>query len=363
MRRTGVWLILLSITLSLAVPLAYGGIDALSALREVSASSFALLLAMAMLSWVFSGARLRLLARALGVRLSAKTAVSTIVACEFAAVTTPLGSGSLPTHVLLLSRRGISAGRTIAIMATDRAVDLIFFATALPFAVAAYVLDAKHSDLSRWGYTAGVLLLAGLCLLYLLIHHHRFVTVRFGRAISVIPWLKTKRWRLARLFIHFHNSVRLLFKMGRGPLVLLYVLCMSHWLIRYSILPLLLWATGHAVPWSYLFVVQGLALFIGQMSMLPGGGGGVELALSMLLRPYLNPAITAAALLGWRFVTFHWSLIVGAPVFLLLMGRGPAAGNPLKGDAVVDGRSGNDDDPGIDDHYDVRLPDQGSSSG
>jgi uncharacterized protein (TIRG00374 family) len=320
MRRTGVWLILLSITLSLAVPLAYGGIAGLGALRDLPAATFVLLLIMAMLCWLCGAARLCLLARALGVHLSAKTTVSTIIACEFAAVTTPFGSGSLPTHVLLLSRRGLDAGRTFAIMAMDRIMDLIFFATALPFAFAAYVLDSGHGDLPRWGLTAGALLLAGLCLLYAVVHHHRSLAVHLGRAINLIPWLKSKRRRLARMFIQFHNSVRLLFYMGRGSLGLLYVLCMSHWLMRYSILPLLLWITGHAVPWSYLFVVQGLALFVGQLSMLPGGGGGVELALSMLLRPYLTPAVTAATLLGWRFVTFHWSLLAGAPVFLWLMG-------------------------------------------
>lgn len=95
-------------------------------------------------------------------------------------------------------------------------------------------------------------------------------------------------------------------------------------MIRYSILPPLLWFTGHPIPWSYLFVVQGLVLFVGQLTMLPVGGGGVELALSLLLSTYLSPAVTAVTLMGWRFVTFHWSLLVGAPVFLLVMGWRPA---------------------------------------
>ena len=326
MRRSGIGLILLSIALSLAVPLAYGGITALKALRDLPVAAFALLLMMGMLSWLYSGARLRLLAHGLGVELSANTAVSTIIACEFAAVTTPLGSGSLPTHVLLLSRHGLGAGRTMAVMAMDRVMDLIFFATALPLTLAVYVFDSNHNDLLRWGLIAGALLLTGLCLLYALARHHRPLAMQLGRAIRYIPWLNTRRRRLARMLIQFHNSLRSLFNMGRGSLLLLYVLCMSHWLIRYSILPLLLWFSGHTVPWSYLFVVQGLALFVGQLSMLPGGGGGVELALTMLLRPYLSPAVTAATLLGWRFVTFHWSLLAGAPVFLWLMGRHPARG-------------------------------------
>ena len=324
MRRAGIWLILLSITLSLAVPLAYGGLAGLSAVQELPVAAFALLLVMAMLSWLCNAARLSLLAHTLGAHLSALTVTSTIIACEFAAVTTPLGSGSLPTHVLLLSRRGISTGRTIGIMAMDSVMDLIFFATALPCAVAAYVLSSGHTDLLRWGVTAVIFLIAGLAILYALVHHYRSLALGLGRILSYIPWAKTKRLRLARLFIQFHNSMRLLFSMGFAPLTLLYVLCMCHWLIRYSILPLLLWFTGHPIPWSYLFVVQGLVLFVGQLSMLPGGGGSVEFTLSLLLSPYLTPAVTAATLLSWRFVTFHWSLLAGAPVFLFLMGRRPA---------------------------------------
>jgi len=278
---------------------------------------------MAMLGWACNAGRLHILARNLGTNLTAKTAVSTIIACEFAAVATPLGSGSLPMHILLLSRQGITAGRSMAIMAMDRVMDLIFFATAIPCAIAAYVYYSGHSDLLRWGITAGILLMSGLTLLYALLRHHRLLVRCTGRVIHYIPWLKKKRRRLTRLLLQFHDGIRQLFAMDSISLLLLYALCMSHWLIRYSILPLLLGFTGHSIPWSYLFVVQGLVLFAGQLTMLPGGGGSVEFALGLLLSPYLTPAVTAATLLGWRFITFHWSLLVGAPVFLFIMGRRP----------------------------------------
>lgn len=319
MRRISLWLIPLSIALSLAVPLGYGGVAALNAMQELPAAALAALLLMVMMSWLCSAARLRLLASAFDVHLRARTTVSTTIACEFAMVTTPFGSGTLPMHVLLLSRRGLSAGRTAAIVAMDGAMDLVFFATAVPVAFVAYGLTSGHGDLSSLGSSAGILLLAGLCVLTLLVHHHRWLILRIGRLLKHVPWLHVRRRRLARMFIHFHSGLRQLLKMGVASLLGLYVLCGCQWLIRYSILPLLLWAMGHLVPWSYLFVVQGLSLFVGQVSALPGGGGGVELSMSMLLRSYLTPAATAAMLLDWRFVTFYWSLLVGAPVFFWLM--------------------------------------------
>ncbi len=54
------------------------------------------------------------------------------------------------------------------------------------------------------------------------------------------------------------------------------------------------------------------------------GEMGSVFACGPLPRSYLNPAAT---LLAWRFITFHWSLLIGAPVFLFLMGRRPSRPN------------------------------------
>ena len=68
-------------------------------------------------------------------------------------------------------------------------------------------------------------------------------------------------------------------------------------------------------------MVQILALTAGQLSLLPGGAGSAELASAALLTPMVGKSSTAAAILIWRFVTYYFYLIVGAPVFLQLAGR------------------------------------------
>jgi len=64
-----------------------------------------------------------------------------------------------------------------------------------------------------------------------------------------------------------------------------------------------------------------LALSAGQLSLLPGGAGSAELASAALLTPLVGKSSSAAAILIWRFVTYYFYLIVGAPVFLHLAGR------------------------------------------
>ncbi len=57
------------------------------------------------------------------------------------------------------------------------------------------------------------------------------------------------------------------------------------------------------------------------MSLTPGGAGSTELASAALLAPWVGPSTAAAAILIWRLVTFYFYLLVGAPVFLHLLGR------------------------------------------
>src|SRR3569832_1928808 len=108
--------------------------------------------------------------------------------------------------------------------------------------------------------------------------------------------------------------------MERRRLMLLYLCCAGHWLLRYGVLPVLLWCLDIHIPWAYLFMVQGVVLFAGQVAMLPGGGGAVELGLGLFLSPYLTPAVTAAVLLAWRGFTYYGALLVGAPLFVWAMG-------------------------------------------
>src|SRR3569623_113281 len=141
--------------------------------------------------------------------------------------------------------------------------------------------------------------------------HHHGVPVSAGMAIFAVD-------RLLELFRH---AVSALLGVERGRLLLVYLCCAGHWLLRYGVLPVLLWCIGVDIQWAYLFVVQGLVLLGGLVSMLPGGGGSVELGLGRFLIPYLTPPTTAAVLLAWRGFTYYGALILGAVFFVWTVGR------------------------------------------
>ncbi len=321
MRKPWSLLIIVSLVLSFGVPLLYGGLDSISGLARIPLWVFPLLLGMVGIGWMCNAGRVRLLACSLGVPLPFRRAVVTVISAEFAGVATPAATGEWATYLLLLSQRGLRVSRGAALVAIDKLVDLVFFSTAVPIAALLYAVDGGLDHPLRVAGVTVALLLAGLAALGLLLHHYRPVILWFGRLLHHFPRLRRTRFRLARSIIQFRRSVRVLLGMGPRRMALVYMFCVAHWMLRYSMLPILLSTIGHPVAWSYLFVVQQLLLFAGMATFLPGGGGGVEIGFSAILGSQLDTATTATALLAWRFVTFYWYLIAGAPVFLWSTGR------------------------------------------
>jgi uncharacterized protein (TIRG00374 family) len=120
--------------------------------------------------------------------------------------------------------------------------------------------------------------------------------------------------------MEFHRGLRLVKGYSPARLAAIFLLCSAHWLLRYSVLYIAVKAVGGEISWSYAFVVQMLSLTAGQATLLPGGSGGAEASSGLLLAPQIEPTTAAAAILLWRFATFYWYLIAGAPVFVTLAG-------------------------------------------
>jgi uncharacterized protein (TIRG00374 family) len=320
-KRSWLFLLFVSLAASLAIPVLYGGLDSLQALRRVSPWAVLSLLGLVLAGWGFNAARVRLLVRSLKGRLSRRRAMAVVVAAEFAGVATPASAGNPATYVYLLSRQEMNVSHAAAVVAIDQLTDLIFFGTAMPVAILLFALDGGISHPLRIAALMLALLIAGLLLLVMLMRHYRAIALLSGRFLQRLPRMRRLRFRLGRGVVNFRRSVQLLLGMGLARLTLLYLYCLGHWMIRYGILPLILWYLGSDVPWGYLFVLQGVLLFISQITFLPGGGGGVEVGFAALLAPYLDASTTATALLLWRFCTFYWYLLAGAPVFALTSGQ------------------------------------------
>ncbi|MDA8095038.1 MAG: lysylphosphatidylglycerol synthase transmembrane domain-containing protein [Betaproteobacteria bacterium] len=312
----------LALGVSLAIPLFLTNArHTLTRLETVPPGLVALGLAMVALGWTFNAARLRLLCAHIGHRLPVASALAMVVSTEFAGASTPGGIGSALAYVFQLHRRGVHSAQAASLYAVDHLMDLAFFGSAFPLAVIGLVLDGRGAR-PLWVALAALGPLAGGALLIVVFMR---APPRGRRASALMArWFRLspeRRLRHARWWVSFRSTVRTTMAMPRARLALLYANCAGHWLLRYSILPLILAGLGHPLPWSYLFLMQGALLFAGQLSMLPGGAGGVELGFAALLAGWTDRQTIALSLVLWRFATFYWYLLLGGVVFATTMGR------------------------------------------
>ncbi len=306
----------------LLIPLSYGGWDGLSRLRELPLGLMIGSLAMVVLGWNLNAARLRLVLGGTGVRMGQGRALATIMSSEFAMSATPAGTGGALTYIFLLHRHGLASSHAAACYALEQLLDLLFFLPALILLSIILLAGGDEFHVGTQLALLGGMIGGGLGMLWLLTRHYRTVMLAGGRLLNRFGIASKRRRRLARWVIRFRQGLGLMLRLSRWRLLLIYLLCIGHWLLRYTILYFIVRALGEDISWAYLFLVQMFVLSVGQLTLLPGGSGGVEIGFSALLAAWLDPATLAAALIAWRFATYYWYLLAGGPVFFFFAGGG-----------------------------------------
>lgn len=320
MKRTFL-LIALALAVGAAVPVFIGGRALLPELRGLPTEVWLAALGAVALGWCLNAGRLMLVLGGLGQKLSLPRAVGRVMAIDFATNTTPAGSGGALAYVYLVAQRGLSSSHAAAMYALDQVLDLTFFLAAL-LVISPLLLAGPSEPHLGWQIGALLALLLGGCvLLWLTVRDYRRVLLWTGRLLHHLRISAARRRQLARWILRFRHGLSLLLGLARWRLGLVYLLCVCHWLIRYSILFWIVRGLGARVPWSYLFLTQMVSFGLGQAALLPGGSGGVELGFSALLAAWLPAATLAAALLAWRCATYYWLLLAGLGPFVLLVGR------------------------------------------
>jgi uncharacterized protein (TIRG00374 family) len=203
----------------------------------------------------------------------------------------------------------------------DQLSDLLFFLCALS-AILIYALFQHLSQRMEWLLTVSAIsLFGGLFSCVVVARYHRSLIRLSGRLLARLNVKTATRHRWARKLLHFLAAFTDTLKLPFQTLISVFALTCLHWVLRYSVLYLALRGLGVDVQWAWCFLIQMLSLSAGQFSLLPGGAGAAELTSAALLAPMVGKSTAAAAILIWRTVTYYFYLLVGGPVFLLMLGR------------------------------------------
>ncbi len=321
-KREWLLLLLVSLGLSLAVPLALGGLSQFRLMSSLSVGAILLLIWLKLISWAFNALRAQFLLGFMGTEVGFGEAGLITIAAEFAGVTTPGAVGMAATYTFLFNRLGLTLGKAAGVMGLIVVTDLALYGTIMPAAAFLQVLQGgwSYHNLRLVALSLAVVAGGAYCF-WGLVRHHRMVCGFMGRQVSRVPWLARRHWRLGRATVDFFRALRLLGRMSWPERLVLYLITLNFWLPRYLILLLVIGMVQQSVPAAYLLLTQALLHLGGQASFIPGGAGLEEGGYAAFMHPDMGVEAIAFTLLVWRAFTFYWYLVVGGPIFIYKAGR------------------------------------------
>jgi uncharacterized protein (TIRG00374 family) len=267
--------------------------------------------------------RWQLYTRVLGLGIPAAPSVFAFVA-GFAFTATPGKVGEVVKSFLLKRRFGVPMAGTAASLVVERVTDLLAVLALAVGGLAGGGFGGRGLALgldtsSAWVLIAGVLALASALAFLLQSRLQRAVLRTLGR----VPGLA----RLARALPPLlESSQKLLTPL---PLVLGLGLAVAAWSCEALALHVILDALGAEVALAGAFFAFAAASLLGVLSMLPGGLGGFEATMVVLLgRLAVEPSTAVAATLLFRLGTLWLVSVLGLMVlagWLLIYGRGEHA--------------------------------------
>jgi glycosyltransferase 2 family protein len=321
MRHAATGLALVGVGLAMGAPFLLGAHAVFAGLRAVSWSVFWILAASAVVSAVAKAAKLQFLQAALGVRLRFIRTFAITLVTDFAFLVSPLGAAGYGVNMGLLQRAGASWAIATTVVAADQALDLTFFAVAVPISLLLALpslaqITPKFSLPVAIGIVSSLLLAA--CIAWAA---RRRVLALLARARRRSPWLRSQAARWDRFRQSMQAQFALLMKGPRRRFAALLVLTTLQWLLRYSALWFILLELGHRLPLGFVLAVQAVVLHAALWTGVPAGGAGGDLGLAAAFAPWVPGSDMATALVLWRFATLYCPLALGAIGFAALAWR------------------------------------------
>jgi uncharacterized protein (TIRG00374 family) len=288
------------------------------------------LIGLIIIAWLCNGCRIMILSRSLGYNLSYRQSIAISLSSEFGIAATPAGMGGAIIRLALLRRAGVPIAHGTSMLATDVALDSLFFSLLFPFALYSIFRNPKILALFQsieWGIV--LILLLGISALLLLLAKFHFI-----RHVSffVIHWTflgryrlparyRFLKWKLANGWRQMKEGLYRLFSMRKSAVLITFLLASFQWTCRYSILPLVLYALSIPNDPVLLFMLQGLLFLTSMLLVLPGGGGGVEVSTALILKLIIPHPVIGIVILIWRICTYHLYLLGGGITFFTTCAR------------------------------------------
>ena len=271
-------------------------------LKNLPASLWPELVALTLICYGFRFARWQGLVAELGTRVPLSHHVFVYLAGFVSALT--LGKAGETIRAVYLRPFGLGYVDCMGVCFVDRLLDLV------GVALLAGLAFAMLGDKAPWAWSA-----LGVCLMVMLLFRSRVMVFLAARLpIRRLSGLASDGLRTTSRLLTGFSLLR-----GLG-------LSLLAWTVQGLCLHVTLLAMGHSLVWYEVVGIYAVSLLAGAASLLPGGFGASEVAMTWLLSMKGVPTseALAAALVGRGVPQWLGLAMAGASMGRLSMGSGPA---------------------------------------
>jgi len=299
-------------------------------LGEVGAAALLLALGFRAASILCRMVRIGVLCRGLGYTVPFRSLMATQLLSLFAGSITPGQVGGEPVRIHRLSRSGLAVGDAVAVVVTERVLDLAVFVSL----TLAALLAVRH----LWSYLAAtvfypvaaflLLVFALLLALAVLIRHPSLTTrVVGGVASRVLARCgRSRRWlrvcpgaegaehltrRIEREVETFAAGSSRFARAGRRAVGGALLLSILDWAFFFSTASALLVALGLPPSFPESFLFQGVLQMIAAVPLVPGSAGIAELGAATLYRRLVPTYLLGLFVVLWRLILYFLNIPLG----------------------------------------------------
>ncbi|MHC1567866.1 MAG: lysylphosphatidylglycerol synthase transmembrane domain-containing protein [Candidatus Syntropharchaeia archaeon] len=292
--------------------------DILSSLARIKPECLFIALCLQFLSWTMWSLRIKTLSRPVRGEIGFIEAMKTVLSSLFLACITPSQAGGEPVRIYLLKRNGMSVGGATAVVIGERALDVLFFAAAVPLSLYVFENLMMNRPVLRSIFLLSIFI-SIICIVILI-----YGTIKPEKIKKIIEKIAIRFLRKKHTFVdkiqkevdNFHDAIlnfrrREVF-LGMGCTVLF-------WGSSFLIPSFILLGLDSDPVWLLSLAAQPLLTVIVMIPLTPGSSGVAELSAASLYAMFIPASIIGMFVAIWRFSTYYLNLFVSGIINLKIL--------------------------------------------
>ncbi|MGF6571916.1 uncharacterized protein (TIRG00374 family) [Paraburkholderia sp. GAS333] len=305
-------LAIIGVGFAIGAPFLLGSDAIVAGLQAASPHLIVMLAASALVSAMAKAGKQQLMQTALGLHIRFPRTLAITFVTDAAFLGSPFGAAGYGVNLGLLQRAGASWTQATTVVSGDQALDLAFFAIAVPVSIVSCIGLVSGLIAPMSLQVAACVSLGVIALAFGIWRYRRQLGASVHRVLERVG-IKNERPAQWRAFVvNVRQQWTHLLTGPRWQLAVLLLLTTTQWLLRYGALWFILLQLGYALPPGFVVAVQALVLHAALWTGIPAGGGGGDLGLAAAFGSWVPRAAVGTALILWRFATLFCPLALGA---------------------------------------------------